>query len=96
MLTTLLLITMVVVVSFAVMVGFALLVKIWSVNPDEFSEVQRAQGGFWSVISGVLSNPPNEHGDFRIVRGLKWDKKSGDFKSQSAVSSEGFRAAFPK
>lgn len=96
MFTAALLIMMTVMVSFAIMVGISLLVKIWSINPDEFGEVQRIQGGFKSVISGKLRNPPNEFGDFRVLRGLRWDKKTGEYHSQSAVSSEGFRAAFPK
>lgn len=79
-----------------VMVGYAFLVKIWSVNPDEFAEVRRTQGGFMSAISGKLKNPPDEFGDFRIVRGVRWNRKTGQYESQSAVSSEGFRAAFPR
>lgn len=96
MLATALLIATVVIVSFAVMVGISLLVKIWRVNPDELAEVRRIQGGFKSVMSGKLRNPPSEFGDFRVLRGLKWNKKTGEYQSQSAVSSEGFRAAFPK
>ena len=96
MITSALAILLVVGATFAVMVGVALLVKIWNINPDEFAEVRRVQGGLGNLFSGSLRNPPDEHGDFRIVRGLKWDRKSGEYKPQSALSSEGFRAAFPK
>lgn len=96
MLTSALVILAMVAAAFAIMVGVALLVKVWSVNPDEFAEVRRVQGGFLNLIYGTLRNPPDEYGDFRIVRGLKWDRKSGEYKPQSALSSEGFRAAFPK
>lgn len=81
---------------FAVMVCFALIVKVWSVNPEELKEVQRAQDGVIGLFTGRLKNLPNESGDFRIVRGLRWDRKTGQYESQSALSSEGFRAAFPK
>lgn len=96
MLTSAFAILIVIAVTFAVMVGFALLVKIWSVNPDEFAEMRRIQGDLGNLISGSLRNPPDEYGDFRIVRGLKWDRKTKKYKSQSALSSQGFRAAFPK
>lgn len=96
MLTSALAIVAVMAVVFAIMVGIAFLVKIWSVNPDELEEVRRVQGGLKNLISGTLQNPPDEYGDFRIVRGLKWDRNSGEYKAQAALSSEGFRAAFPK
>lgn len=81
---------------FVLTAGFALLMKIWSVNPEELAEVKRIQGGLSNVINGTLNNPPNEFGDYRVVRGLKWDKKSKKYLSQSALSSEGLRSAFPK
>ena len=77
-------------------VGIALLSKVWSANQEEFAEVRRIQGNALTLLAGKLSNPPNEFGDFRIVRGLRWDRTSKKYISQSALSSEGLRAAFPK
>lgn len=89
-------ILLIVAVAFAIMVGVALLIKVWKINPDEFEEIRRVQGGLGNLIKGSLRNPPNEEGDFRIVRGLRFDKKTGEYIPQSALSSEAFRAAFPK
>lgn len=79
-----------------VTVGFALIVKLFAVNSEELAEISRFQGGFSNLWGGNLRRPPNEFGDFRIVRGLKWDDKTGSYISQSSLSSEGLRAAFPK
>lgn len=87
---------MVVMAAIVVMASCAFLVKIWKVNPDEFAEVRRAQGGFLRAWSGKMKSPSDSFGDFRIVRGLRWNKSLRQYESQSAVSSEGFRAAFPK
>lgn len=80
----------------AVTIGLALVVKLWAVNKEELAEIRRFQGGFSNLWKGTLGNAPNEFGDFRIVRGLKWDSRSKTYVSQSALSSEGLRAAFPK
>lgn len=77
-------------------IGLALLVKLWAVNKDELAEIRRFQGGFRNLWKGSLHSHPNEFGDFRIVRGLKWDRHTNSYISQSGLSSEGLRAAFPK
>lgn len=79
-----------------IVVGLAILAKVWGANSEEFAEARRMQGSPLNLISGELRNPPNEFGDFRIVRGLKWDRKHKKYIAHSALSSEGFRAAFPK
>lgn len=96
MFATTLAILLIVFAAFTILVGFAMLWKIWNVNPDEFAEVSRIQGGLKNLFTGSFDHKPIEYGDFRIVRGLRWDRKNNYYISQSAVSSEGFRAAFPK
>lgn len=81
---------------FVIFVAISLLLKITRVNPEEFAEMRRLQGRGGNVFKGELQNPPKNHGDYRIVRGLKWDSKAKKYISQSALSSEGLRAAFPK
>lgn len=79
-----------------VTIGLALIIKLWAVNKEELAEIRRFQGGVTNLWKGTLRHSPNEFGDFRIVRGLKWDSRSKRYISQSALSSEGLRAAFPK
>lgn len=96
MIATALAISLIVFAAFTILVGFAMLWKIWNINPDEFAEIGRIQGGLKNLLTGTLEHNPIEYGDFRIVRGLRWDRKNKRYIAQSAVSSEGFRAAFPK
>lgn len=79
-----------------VTVGLALVVKLLAVNSEELEEIRRFQGGFSHLWKGALLRPPNEFGDFRIVRGLKWDDSKNSYVPQSSLSSDGLRAAFPK
>ena len=76
--------------------GAALAYKIFCVNKEELSEIHRFQGSFSNLWKGQLREMPNQLGDFRIVRGLRWDPKKKRYISQSGLSSEGLRAAFPK
>lgn len=82
--------------SIVITIGLAIVVKLWAVNKEELAEIRRFQGGLRNLLNGSLSSQPNEFGDFRIVRGLRWDPRTNSYVSQSGLSSEGLRAAFPK
>lgn len=80
----------------AFVVGVALIAKIWAVNKEELLEIRRFQGGVSNFLEGKLKEKPSQTGDFRIVQGLRWDPEAKKYVSQSGLSSEGLRAAFPK
>ena len=67
------------------LVAFALIVKILRANPEEFAEARRLQGGISNVFKVSLKITSDECGDFRIVRGLRFDTREKAFVSQSAV-----------
>lgn len=77
------------------LVALALIVKILRANPEEFDEARRLQGNISNVFRGSLKSPSDECGDFRIVRGLRFDTRKKLYVSQSALSSEGLKAVFP-
>lgn len=77
-------------------VVFVLMFKIHFANPEALREAKRLQGNYKNVTAGILATTPDEYGDFRIVRGLKFDTKNKRYASQSALSSEGLKAVFPK
>lgn len=84
------------VLFFGFLTAVALLIKVMRVNREELREVRRIQGSPKNILKGKLANSPNEFGDFRIVRGLKWSVAEKRYISQSALSTEGLRAAFSK
>ncbi|ACT46990.1 hypothetical protein [Methylotenera mobilis] len=95
MITSALAILLVLFSTLGLLVAVALVVKILRANPEEFNEARRLQGSPINVFNGNLKNSSDECGDFRIVRGLKFDAKNKKYISQSALSSEGLKAVFP-
>lgn len=80
---------------FGALFASVLFIKILKKNPEEYSEASRLQGGLINVWKGKLEKPPVESGDFRIITGLKYDKKNDTYETQSGLSTEGLNAIFP-
>lgn len=81
---------------FGIAIGIMLIIKIWATNRDALREAAQIQGGLKNALHGRVQKMPNKDGDYRIVRGLRWNAKNGRYESNSALSSEAYRSAFPR
>lgn len=81
---------------FGIAVGIMLIVKIWGTNRDAYREAAQIQGGLRNAVHGKIKTMPSKDGDFRVVRGLRWNAKAKKYEANGALSSEAFRSAFPR
>ena len=80
----------------AVVFGISLQ-KVLRSDRDEFAEAHRRQGSLAHFFSVKLADENAQStADFRVMHGHSWDKRQRRYIRNSALSSEAFKAVFPR